>query len=385
VTTADFAAFSNQAVMFASVVYVLACLAHITEWALGRRVPVVTAAGRDSTAAAPASLRSARQARPASAALSRPPAAPAVSETVGAAATGTAGTGRPADAGRVWRAERGTSGAGASADRPGTAGPHEGGGVDRVEQYGRIGLALTIVACALHFAALVTRGLGSDPIRVPWGNMYEFTLAGTFGVSVMYLALMRKNHLRWMGLFVTAFLVVVLMLDVLVLYQPAGPLVPALHSYWLMIHVTAAIVASGAFAVGAITSALFLVKNRAISRGTMRANGYLARLPELRVLDRVSYRVHAFGFPIWTFAALVAGPIWAEYAWGSYWNWDPKEVWAFITWVIYAAYLHARATAGWKGKLAAAIALVGFASLMFNFVGINYFFGGGSMHSYAGR
>jgi cytochrome c-type biogenesis protein CcsB len=102
------------------------------------------------------------------------------------------------------------------------------------------------------------------------------------------------------------------------------------------------------------------------------------------VLDRLAYRLHAFGFPIWTFAALVAGPIWAEYAWGSYWNWDPKEVWAFITWVIYAAYLHARATAGWKGKAAAVIALVGFASLLFNFVGINFFFGGGSMHSYAG-
>jgi len=214
--------------------------------------------------------------------------------------------------------------------------------------------------------------------------MYEFTLAGTFGVSVMYLALMKRYHLRWMGVVVTGFLVVVLMLDQLVLYQDAGPLVPALHSYWLVIHVLAAVVASGAFAVGALALGLFLVKDRATRRDSLRPGGYLSRLPSVESLERVGYRLNAFGFPIWTFAALVAGPIWAEYAWGSYWNWDPKEVWAFITWVIYAAYLHARATAGWKGKTAAAIALVGFASLLFNFVGINFFFGGGSLHSYAG-
>ena len=221
-----------------------------------------------------------------------------------------------------------------------------------MEKWGRIGLALTVVGCVLHGLGLVSRGLGSDPIRVPWGNMYEFTLAGTFGVSVMYLVLMKRYHLRWMGVLVTAFLVVVLMLDVLVLYQDAGPLVPALHSYWLAIHVLAAVIASGAFAVGALALVLFLAKDRADRRGTIRPGGYLSRLPETSALERVAYRLHAFGFPIWTFAALVAGPIWAEYAWGSYWNWDPKEVWAFITWVIYAAYLHARATAGWKGKAA---------------------------------
>ncbi len=128
---------------------------------------------------------------------------------------------------------------------------------------------------------------------------------------------------------------------------------------------------------------LFLVKDRAERRGTLRPRRLPVPAARPTALERVAYRLNAFGFPIWTFAALVAGPIWAEYAWGSYWNWDPKEVWAFITWVIYAAYLHARATAGWKGKAAAIIALVGFASLLFNFVGINYFFGGGSMHSYA--
>ena len=324
-STADFATFSDNAIMFASIVYILAFLAHLAESVLVRSLLV----------AAPQPV------------------------AVGASSAGTPGA-APDDSEDSEAQEL------------------------RIEKYGRIGVTLTVLGCVLHGLALVARGLGSDPVRVPWGNMYEFTLAGTFGVSLMYLALMRRHHLRWMGVLVTGFLVVVLMLDVLVLYQDAGPLVPALHSYWLVIHVLAAVVASGAFAVGALALVLFLTKDRAIRRGTLRARGYLSRLPEPMALERIAYRVNAFGFPLWTFAALVAGPIWAEYAWGSYWNWDPKEVWAFITWVIYAAYLHARATAGWKGRAASVIALVGFASLLFNFVGINYFFGAGSMHSYAG-
>ena len=333
-STAQFADFSDNAVMFASIVYVLAFLAHLTESVLVRSLPVPAAA-----------------AEPQAVAEGGGPAVPAAPAAPGSLPTGTD----------------------IVDDRE-----------LRVDKWGRIGVALTVFAALLHLAGLVARGLGSDPVRVPWGNMYEFTLAGTLGVSAMYLLLLKRYHLRWMGILVTGFLVVVLMLDVLVLYQDAGPLVPALHSYWLVIHVLAAIVASGAFAVGALTVVLFLVKDRAARRGTLRPRGYLSRLPEAAALERVAYRLNAFAFPIWTFAALVAGPIWAEYAWGSYWNWDPKEVWAFITWVIYAAYLHARATAGWKGRAASVIALVGFASLLFNFVGINYFFGSGSLHSYAG-
>ena len=336
-TTAQFATFSDNAVMFASLVYALAFLAHLVEWVTVRSLPVPAAARREPV--------------PVGADLS--------------------------ERGSVLTERRSDS----SAD--------EGDADDearqlRVETFGRIGVSLTVLGCVLHLSALVARGLGTSPARVPWGNMYEFTLAGTFGVSVMYLLLMKRFGLRWMGVLVTAFLVVVLMLDVLVLYTDAGPLVPALHSYWLAIHVLAAVIASGAFSVGALTLVLYLVKDRAARRGTLGTRGYLARLPEAPALERVAYRVHAFAFPIWTFAALVAGPIWAKYAWGSYWNWDPKEVWAFITWVVYAAYLHARATAGWRGKAASVIALVGFATLLFNFVGINYFFGGGSLHSYAG-
>ena len=325
-STEQFATFSDRAIMFAGIVVVLAVLAHLVEWG--------ASIGRPARATAPA---------------------------------------------------RSTGGGVVTADEPPAA-----TSVDlverralRVETAGRVGVALTVVATGLLLAGVVTRSFASEPARVPWGNMYEFTLTGALGVAVIYLGLLRTLRLRWMGLFVTGFLVVVLMLANLTLEQAAGPLVPALHSYWLAVHVGAAILATGAFAVGALASAVFLLKERLQRSGSARAGGVLELLPAADALDRLAYRLHAVGFPLWTFAALIAGPIWAEYAWGSYWNWDPKEVWAFITWVVYAAYLHARATAGWKGRAAAILALIGFATLLFNFVGINFFFGAGSMHSYA--
>jgi cytochrome c-type biogenesis protein CcsB len=215
--------------------------------------------------------------------------------------------------------------------------------------------------------------------------MYEFTLTGTWVVIMGYLLLYKRFSLSWLSPVVTSFVLVTLMVDVLLLYTPVVPLRDALQSPWLVIHVVAAIIATGAFTLGGMCSALFLVKARWEEKQTegTRSGGYLARLPKLEVLDRIAYRTHAFAFPIWTFAALIAGPIWAHYAWGRYWGWDPKEVWAFITWVVYAAYLHARATSGWKGRSAAIVALVGLATLWFNFVGINFFFGSGSQHSYA--
>jgi len=176
---------------------------------------------------------------------------------------------------------------------------------------------------------------------------------------------------------VVGFVLSMLMLAVVWLYDPVAPLTEALYSPWLVIHVVSAIIATGAFTLGGITSILYLLKAR-----STKEKGYLARLPELAKLDRVAYRMHAFGFPVWTFGVLISGPIWAHQAWSSYWNWDPKEVWAFITWVVYAAYLHARATAGWRGRNAAVLALVGVATLWFNFIGIN-FFSTTSQHSYA--
>ncbi|RYE79776.1 MAG: c-type cytochrome biogenesis protein CcsB [Myxococcales bacterium] len=251
---------------------------------------------------------------------------------------------------------------------------------DRPAFFGRLGVSFTIVAAVIHLVACVSRGLAADPVRVPWGNMYEFTLTATFLVSTVFLLLQGRWKLDWLGPVVVAFVFVVLMADVLFLYDPVVSLQDSLQSPWLVIHVIAAVTATAAFTLGGMCSVLFLIKTR---WPDTRPGGFLDRVPDLPTLDRVAYRLHAFGFPVWTFAALITGPIWAQNAWGRYWGWDPKEVWAFITWVVYAAYLHARATAGWKGKAAAIVALIGLATLWFNFIGINFFFGSGSMHSYA--
>jgi cytochrome c-type biogenesis protein CcsB len=241
----------------------------------------------------------------------------------------------------------------------------------------RLGLVLTGFAVAVHLAALVARGLAADPNRVPWGNMYEFTISGTFVVALIFVLSTLRLDIEWLGPLVTTFVVAALMAAFLGLDDTVLPLPDALNSPWLVIHVVAAVISTGAFTIGALLSGLYLAKARSTS-----TTGYLARVPDLKVLDRLSYRMHAFGFPVWTFAVLITGPIWAHQAWGAYWNWDPKEVWAFITWVVYAAYLHARATAGWRGRNAALLALVGAATLWFNFIGIN-FFSSSSQHSYA--
>ena len=265
---------------------------------------------------------------------------------------------------------------------------------DRTEVFGRFGVLLTVIAASVHVLALVGRGLAADPDRVPWGNMYEFTLTATCVVSLLYLALYRRYRLAWLAPWAVGFVFVTLMAAVIFLYEEVAPLTEALASPWLVIHVIAAIVATGAFSLGGLVSALYLVKARAAAKQPALVGsgapaegeaprGILARMPDLPALDRLSYRLHAFAFPVWTFAVLISGPIWAHYAWSRYWGWDPKEVWAFITWVVYAAYLHARTTAGWKGRNAAIVALVGLATLWFNFIGINYFFGGSSQHSYA--
>jgi cytochrome c-type biogenesis protein CcsB len=322
VTDASWETLSNQAVAAAGVVYFLALLAHLVQWSALRKVPVGGAVRRATTG--------------------QPSTDPSGAASVAVLEDEPAGDDR------------------------------------RTALFARLGLLLTVLACALHAVALLGRGMAAEPNRVPWGNMYEFTLSGTFFVTLLYLVFYRRFGLAWLGPLVDGFVVTMLMVAVIWLYDPVAPLTEALNSPWLVIHVVAAIIATGAFTLGGFTSALYLLKARAGDRSV----GYLARLPELPVLDRVSYRLHAFGFPVWTFAVLITGPIWAHQAWSSYWSWDPKEVWAFITWVVYAAYLHARTTAGWKGRNAAWLALLGTATLWFNFIGINYF-STTSQHSYA--
>jgi cytochrome c-type biogenesis protein CcsB len=255
--------------------------------------------------------------------------------------------------------------------------------VERSDRFGRIGLSLTTLGVLVHAVGVVSRGVAAH--RVPWGSMYEFSITGSLAAALAYLVLVRRYDVRWLGLLVTGCLTTLLGLAVIVLYRPVGPLVPALHSYWLLIHVSAAATAGGAYTIGALASVLYLLRTRleakALADPGAPRTGFLWRTPPAEAIDRLAYRVHAFAFPLWTFAVM-AGAIWAQYAWGRYWGWDPKEVWAFITWVVYAAYLHARATAGWRGRAAAYVALFGFATFLFNFVGINLF--GTGLHSYSG-
>lgn len=246
----------------------------------------------------------------------------------------------------------------------------------RVDLFGRMGLGLTAVAWLLHLTGVVCRGVAAD--RLPWANMYEFVTSALLFIVTIYLVLAFRG-VRWLGLPVTLLVVVGQGLAVTVLYVAVAPLVPALHSVWFIIHIVGAAIAGAAFNVGGLASILYLLKSRAVRREKVR--GYLAKLPSPERIDELAYRFHAFAFPLWTFA-VAAGAVWAEYAWGRFWGWDPKETWALVTWVVYAGYLHARATAGWRGKRAAVVALIGLACFWFNFVGINLLVSG--LHSYAG-
>jgi cytochrome c-type biogenesis protein CcsB len=245
---------------------------------------------------------------------------------------------------------------------------------------GRSALTLTLLGWALHLGCLVTRGLAAH--RVPWGNMYEFVLAACLvGATAWLLVLWRRPALRPLGLFVTLALVLMLGIDGMLLYTKIVPLVPALNSYWLKIHVTAAIIASGTFLVGFAAAAMTLIRT-GYDAGKARFPYPLgARMPAADALERITFRIHAFAFPIWTFA-VICGAIWAEAAWGRYWGWDPKETWSFIAWVCYAGYLHARATPSVKRTVATWIAVLGWVAMMVNLFGVNLFIAG--LHSYAG-
>jgi cytochrome c-type biogenesis protein CcsB len=244
-------------------------------------------------------------------------------------------------------------------------------------------MALSVVAVAAHTVAIVTRGLAVH--RAPWGNMYEFVTALTCVAAIFFLFVMIRYRAWALGVFVMGAVVVALGLAETLIYTAAGQLVPALQSYWLSIHVTAMTLATGIFFVAAVLGVVYLVAdryNRRVAAGRAEpGNGIMRRLPTTEQLDRLTYRTIVFGFPVWTFG-VIAGAIWADQAWGRYWGWDPVETWAFITWVLYAAFLHARATAGFRGRRAHYIQLLGFASLMFNILVVQVFITG--LHSYAG-
>jgi cytochrome c-type biogenesis protein CcsB len=270
-----------------------------------------------------------------------------------------------------------------SADSPGPRSASRYRPEPAAGRWARAALAATTAGLAAHVLGVITRGLAVH--RIPWGDMYEFVTALTCVAVIFFLGLMIRYKAYYLGLFVMGAVVIALGLAQTVIYTAAGPLVPALQSYWLSIHVTAMTVATGTYFVAAVLGVVYLFTARqarlVAAGGAAASTGIMRRLPAPDVLDRLAYRTVMFAFPIWTFG-IIAGAIWADQAWGRYWGWDPTETWAFITWVVYACFLHARATAGWRGKKAQIIQLVGFGCLIFNLVGVSLFVTG--LHSYAG-
>jgi cytochrome c-type biogenesis protein CcsB len=353
---ATLAGLSNGLLLGAVLLYALAMLCYAADFAFaGHRVMAgltdATATDASVTAAAVPSLV---------AAGAGGPAVPVAGSTAGPTAPVAAASAAPPAAGARARASRWPSGF-----------------------WLRLAFGLTCVGVTAHVLAILARGLAEH--RTPWGNMYEFIAAFTCVAVLVLVAASVWQRAYYLGLFVLIPVVFGLGIDLTVLYTPAGSLVPALQSYWIAIHVTAMLVAIGLFIFGAVVTTLYLLADRSARRVAAGrpswSAGILRHLPGAIVLDRLSYRSILFAFPVWTFGVM-AGAIWADHAWGRYWGWDPKETWSFITWVVYAMFLHARATAGWRGRRAGYIQLIGFACLLFNVIGVNLWISG--LHSYAG-
>ena len=274
----------------------------------------------------------------------------------------SAGGGSAADTGPV-RADAVTARGGSDAEVP-----------LRARKAAGVAHTLALLGTVLLFASAALRGASVQ--RWPLGNMFEFGVAAALFTMVVFVAYGLRRDLRWLGLFVVAPVLILLGLANTVWYTEAAELMPSLKSVWLVIHVTVATISVGLFAVGFVIALLYLAQDRFGSdRGVLRA------LPDGRTLERLTYGLHIIAFPLWTFT-LIAGAIWARQAWGSYWNWDPKEVWTFIIWVVYAAYLHARVTRGWRRQSATWVAVAGFVCIIVNYAVVNVYFVG--QHSYSG-
>jgi cytochrome c-type biogenesis protein CcsB len=331
-TDTTLAQLSNTAIYSAMAVLTLAMLAYALH--LARLVPSRDQAGDEEAARSP--------------------------ELVAAGGAGPEPTAAPA------ATERGADAAGGGPDEPAAARKAAG-----------IGYALTVLGTVLVVAGVVLRA--AEVHRWPLGNMYEFAIVGSMFVLLAYVGWSTRRDLRWLGLFVVLPVLLNLGLAITVWYTDASELMPSLRSVWLAIHVSVATLSVAVFTIGFSIGILYLVQDRLETSG--RTATFMSRLPRARSLERLAYGVHIVAFPLWTFT-VIAGAIWARQAWGSYWNWDPKEVWSFVIWVVYAAYLHARATTGWKRQNATWIALAGFVCLILNFAVVNVFFVG--QHSYSG-
>ncbi|WP_244328437.1 c-type cytochrome biogenesis protein CcsB [Yimella sp. cx-51] len=240
-----------------------------------------------------------------------------------------------------------------------------------------IGISLSWLGTLLLGASVLTRSLSVN--RPPLGNMYEFALVGSLFVMLSYLIWSLRHDVRWLGAFVTGVVVLFEMLAAVVFFTDASQLMPSLRSYWLSIHVSVATLSMALFTVAFVLHSLWFVQTWRESRPNKLA--FMNAVPAPQTLDRLAYGILIIAFPLWTFT-VIAGAVWAQEAWGHYWNWDPKEVWSLVIWVLYAAYLHARMTVGWSGRKSIYVAMAGFACILINYGIVNVFFVG--QHSYSG-
>jgi cytochrome c-type biogenesis protein CcsB len=248
----------------------------------------------------------------------------------------------------------------------------------RPSRFERVAFALTILGWVLHVAGDVLRGVAAG--RVPWANMFEFTLTASAIIVGVFIVVQVWQDLKFLGAYITGFSLIVLGFGTVGFYVNVVPLPPALQSYWLIIHVFVATLGTAFFAIAAGLSIVQLVQSRREAK-KLAGLKFMDTIPGSEKLENLAYRVSIVGFIFWTFT-LIAGAIWAEHAWGRYWGWDTKEVWTFIIWVIFAGYIHARATRGWRGSRSAWLSIIGFVAIMFNFTIVNLYFHG--LHAYSG-
>jgi ABC-type transport system involved in cytochrome c biogenesis permease subunit len=229
----------------------------------------------------------------------------------------------------------------------------------------KTGSALAIAGLAVHAIALIARTVESG--HAPFTNMYESLSFLSWASVLAFVIIDKKFGISRIGPYIMLIVIgLVALASSPLMPKEITPLVPALQSYWLWLHVSVTLLGEAFFAVAFITSIMYLT----------------AKEPEKKEkMDSVSYRCVAVGFPLFTLGGLVFGMVWAYKAWGTYWSWDPKEVWSLITWVVFALYLHTRIVMGWKGKRSAIIAILGFLAALFTYFGVNYLLTG--LHSYA--
>lgn len=240
--------------------------------------------------------------------------------------------------------------------------------------FSRVGKVTIWVGFLIHTCALIARYLEAG--YTPVTNLHESLSFFAWSIVGVYLILQMKYQVEVMAAFISP-LAIILILLASIFPKEIFPLPPALKSFWLPIHTSLAFLGNALLAAAFALAVMYLIQERQIK--SKRMGSVFHRLPSLKVLDEVNYRCLTIGFPLMTLG-IISGSLWAQSAWGAYWSWDPKETWSLITWFVYAALLHGRLTVGWRGRKAAILSIIGFASIIFTFLGVNLLLTG--LHAY---